>query len=139
MGLRSLVSGIFGGGVRPRFRVLQSPGDHRYPADAIERSLVELARVGDGWWCTIEAGDDKRAVQVAADQVNTLQEAVDLPALSREMGLSALGDAMVATGDPTLHRLPTASPGEVAALVHAVFTKHYGLEDPYPVRCLLES
>jgi hypothetical protein len=138
MGIRSVLTGLFRGGVRPRFRKTESPGTHRYPLEAIEAALVELARVGEGWWCTIEAGEQRHAVQVAADQVNTLQEAIDLAGISRSLGMSALADAMPDTGDPTLHRVPTASPGEVGALVHAAYTTHFGLEDPYGVRCLLE-
>ena len=138
MGLRSILTRVFRGGARPRFRQTASPGSHRYPLDAIEAALVELARVGEGWWCTIEAGEQRYAVQVAADQVNTVREAVDLAGISRSLGMGALADAMPETDDPTLHRVPTASPGEVSALVHAVYTTHFGLEDPYGVRCLLE-
>lgn len=140
--MRGLIGRLFSGGDRaPRFREVRSPGDCRYPLDTIERSLVELARIGDGWWCTIEAGgEEKHTIQIAADQVNTLQEAIDLPGIARRIGLSALADSMVdSAGDMTLHKLPTASPGETTAVVHAVFMTHFGLEDPYPVRCLLES
>ena len=123
-------------GQKPRFREVSAPRDYRYPLEAIEAALGELQRVGDGWWCTIH--NERATVQVAADCVNTLQEQVDLPAVSRAIGLSALADSMPPTRDPTLHRVPTASPGELAALVHGVFTRHFGLEDPYEVRCELE-
>jgi hypothetical protein len=111
------------------------PEGRQAPVDLIETMLAHAADLGGRWQASFAA--DGHSVQVAGDHVYT-PEPVDLPDLARRLGLTALADQIRAGGrsgdDRTLHRVPDAAPGEIAALVDALFRLHYGLPEGYSFR-----
>ena len=105
--------------------------------DAIRRCREEG---GDGWVTFKVAGENRpeRIVEVAGDHLNTCLEEVDVPALLRAVGLTALADS-AAAGSTGIWTFPGASPAELAAAADAVFRLHYGMGEAYTVRADVQS
>jgi hypothetical protein len=103
--------------------------------DLIETMLTHAASLGGRWQAEFTAGG--HTVHVVGDHLSA-PEAVDLPDIARRLGLTVLADQIRAGGrnadDRTLHRVPDAAPGEIAALVDAIFRLHHGLPEGYSFR-----
>lgn len=115
---------------------LAIPEGRRAPVDVIETMLTHAASLGGRWQTTFDAGGGRR-VQVAGDHIFT-PEPVELADLARRLGLTALAGQIVAGGrgggDARLHRVPDGAPGEIAALVDAIFRLHHDLTESYTFR-----
>lgn len=115
------------------------------PAEAIA-FLVAAQRGIDGSWATLEGesrAGTQAAIQVADETVNLLLEETDLAAVLEGLGLTALASIAAKGGrredDPTLWRLPDATPEEIAAVVDALFAQHFGLGEGYRLRGWVEN
>lgn len=113
--------------------------EHPHQVDAIA-SLI--ARLDEDQWATFEARNppgESVVIEVAgppAYGINTCTEEIDLPAIARAIGLTAVADAITPGGerdDRTMHTAPGASAAELAELVNAIFRHHHRLPPEYVV------
>ena len=112
------------------------PDGPQTPVNIIETMLTHAASRSGRWQATFDASEG-RTVQVLGDRIFTPTE-IDLPDIARRLGLTALAEQITVGGHAraggALHMVPDAAPGEIAALVDAIFRLHHDLPENYPFR-----
>jgi hypothetical protein len=108
------------------------------PLSLIRAMLERYPAVGeDGDWITFVGKADGREaiVEVSGESINLCKTSVDLPAVLRQVGLAGLAEAARAGGrkneDRTMWELSKAAPEELAAAIHAAFSRGLGLGETY--------
>ncbi len=124
---------------------VEATGPGEQYATAVDAIAAVIEQMTDDRWATTEVEDRGKTliIQVSGDQINTCTEEVDVVAIARKLGLTALATVLENEarrhGDRTLHHLPDASPREIAEIVNGIFLHHYHAAPNYRVHAWLES